>query len=90
MSRATPRKIIIARRKRLEAKQAKIKELQKKLKAEEKRIAKLTQKDEDYKLIIIGKIMNEKMKADSSLKAWFNEEIEKKLKRKHERALFDL
>lgn len=87
---ATPREKILARRKRLDAKQNKIKAFQEKLRQEEKRLAALIQDQEEIKHKIIGRIMAKRMEDDQELKAWFGQEIEKQLTNQQERDLFSL
>ncbi|MFO1464326.1 MAG: hypothetical protein U1F66_11165 [bacterium] len=87
---AIAREKILARRKRLDSKQAKLKALQEMLREEEKRMANLIQKSEAQKLKIIGQIMLERMESDQELKTWFGQEIEKRLTKKQERNLFSL
>ena len=87
---AIAREKILARRKRLDSKQAKLKALQEMLREEEKRVASLIQESEEKKLKIIGQIMLERMESDQNLKAWFGQEIDKRLTKKQERELFSL
>jgi len=85
---AIPREKILARRRRLEAKQSKVKASMEKLRAEERRLATMVQEREDKKLKIIGKMMLERMEKDAELKAWFEQEIGKRLSNPRERELF--
>jgi len=87
---ATPREKILARRKRLEAKQNKIKTFQEKLRQEEKRLAAMIHGQEEMKHKIIGRIMAKRMEDDQDLKAWFGQEIEGQLTNRQERDLFSL
>jgi transcriptional regulator of NAD metabolism len=87
---ATPRDKILARRRRLEAKQNKIKAFQEKIRQEEKRLATMIQDQEELKHKIIGRIMAKRMADDRELKAWFGQEIERQLTNREERNLFDL
>jgi len=87
---AIAREKILARRKRLDSKQAKLKVLQEKLQEEEKRVAGMLQQREEMKLKIIGQVMLERMETDQELKAWFGREIEKRLTKRQERELFTL
>lgn len=87
---ATPREIILARRKRLEAKQNKIKAFQEKIRQEEKRLVAMIQDQEEIKQKIIGRIMAQRMEDDPELKAWFGQEIERQLTNRQERDLFSL
>lgn len=87
---ATPREKILARRKRLEDKQNKIKTFQEKLRQEEKRLAAMVQDQEEMKHKIIGRVMAKRMEGDHELKAWFGQEIERQLTNRQERDLFSL
>lgn len=87
---ATPREKILARRKRLEAKQNKIKTFQERIRQEEKRLAAMIQDQEEMKHKIIGRIMAKRMEDDQDLKAWFCQEIETQLTNRQERDLFSL
>jgi len=87
---AIAREKIIARRKRLDSKQAKLKALQEMLREEEKRVASLIQESEEKKLRIIGQIMLERMESDQELKTWFGQEINRRLIKRQERDLFIL
>lgn len=87
---AIAREKILARRKRLDSKQAKLKALQEMIREEERRVANLLQESEAQKFKIVGQIMLERMDADQALKAWFREEIDKRLIKKQERDLFSL
>ena len=87
---AIAREKILARRKRLDSKQAKLKALQEMLQEEEKRVASLIQESEEQKLKIIGQIMLERMESDQGLRSWFGQEIEKRLTKKQDRDLFSL
>jgi ribosomal protein L9 len=87
---ATPREKILARRKRLEAKQNKIKAFQEKFRQEEKRLADMIHDQEEIKHKIIGRIMAKRMEDDQELKAWFGQEIERQLTNRQERELFSL
>lgn len=87
---AIAREKILARRKRLDSKQAKLKALQEMIREEERRVASLLQESEAQKFQIIGQIMLERMEADQALKNWFKEEIDKRLIKKQERDLFFL
>lgn len=87
---AIAREKILARRKRLDSKQAKLKALQEMIREEEKRVANLFQESEAKKFRIVGQIMVERMETDRNLKVWFWEEIDKRLIKKQERDLFSL
>lgn len=87
---AIAREKILARRKRLDSKQAKLKALQEVLRQEERRMVNLIQESEAQKLKIIGQFMLERMESDQELKAWFRQEIDKRLTKKQERDMFSL
>ncbi len=87
---AIAREKILARRKRLDSKQAKLKALQEMIREEERRVASLLQASEAQKFQIVGQIMVERMEMDKELKDWFRQEIDKRLIKKHERDLFSL
>jgi hypothetical protein len=87
---ATPREKILVRRKRLEAKQNRIKAFQEKIRHEEKRLDAMIQDQEEMRHKIVGRIMTERMKNDPELKAWFGQEIESRLTKRQERDLFSL
>lgn len=87
---ATPREKILARRKRLETKQNKIKAFQEKIRQEEKRLTAMIQDQEEMRHKIIGRIMTQRMGDDPELKAWFVQEIERQLINRQERDLFSL
>lgn len=87
---AIAREKILARRKRLDSKQAKLKALQEMIREEERRVANLLQESEAQKFQIVGQIMLERMETDQELKAWFAEEIDRRLAKKRERDLFAL
>lgn len=87
---AIPRERILARRKRLNAKQNQIRTFQEKLQEEEKRLEVMIQERKEMKYKIIGRIIVERMKSDLELKTWFEREIKKKLIKKQERDLFSL
>jgi len=82
---AIPREKILARRKRLAARQAKFRKLQEQLRAEERRLASLDRKREEAKLKIIGRIFQKRMETDAELKAWFDAEVAVKVTAKAER-----
>lgn len=87
---AIPREIILARRNKLEAKQNKFKAFQERLREEEKKLDAMIEEREDMKLKIIGRLMLERMENDQVLKAWFGQEINRRLVKKQERDLFAL
>lgn len=87
---AIAREKILARRKRLDSKQAKLKVLQDLIREEEKRVALALRENEEKKIRIVGRIMLERMESDQQLKTWFEQEIGKKLIKKQERELFSL
>lgn len=87
---AIAREKILARRKRLDSKQAKLKVLQDLIREEEKRVALALRENEEKKIRIVGRIMLERMESDLELKTWFEQEIEERLIKKQERELFSL
>ncbi len=87
---AIPREKILAKRRRLEAKQNKIKVTMEKLRAEEKRLAAMIQDQEEMKHKIVGRIMIKRMEHDHDLKVWFGQEIDRQLTNQQERDLFSL
>ena len=87
---AINREKVLERRKRFEAKQAKFKAAQEKLRKEKKQISAILKKQGDMKLMIIGRIMLEKMNSDPELKSWFHVQINQQLIKEQERGLFAL